>query len=141
LADGSVRTEVGEDITVVVNMREKQVLTLSESSRMAVVAPFEGDTRDDEALGWIEEIQQFQGAAERLPGTRQIRGVAAVGWKLDVGGSVLTLWTDPRGLPLEMQLDQGMQINTSFRFDFNQPLSPALFSTQVPAGYSQATED
>jgi outer membrane lipoprotein-sorting protein len=139
--DGSVRTEVGDDITVVVNMREQRVMVLSKASRTAVISPLDVAGRQEDAVDWIQEIRDFQGAATRLPETRVIDGVTAIGWKLEIAGSELVLWADSNGLPLEMQLDQGMNMNMRFHFEFNAPLSDALFSTAIPPGYSRAESE
>jgi hypothetical protein len=48
----------------------------------------------------------------------------------------IVLWANDAGLPLEMQLDQGVAVDMSFRFEFNGDLPAELFSTAVPAGYN-----
>lgn len=140
--DGSVRTEVGEDIVTIVNMPERKILTLVKSARVATVSPIaEAGTKED-AVSWLQEIRDFQGMARELSQTRLIQGQRAHGWELDLAEGKVVLWTNDAGLPLEMQLDQGVDLEVSFRFEFEPPLPAELFSTSLPAGYTlQATED
>lgn len=140
-ADGSVRTEVGEDMVVVVNTREKRVLTLVKPERVALVTPLrEPGTRED-AMAWLNEVRDFQGLARELPETRLIQGQRAHGWELTLpaGKGTIVLWANDAGLPLEMKLDQGISLDTSFHFEFEPALPADYFSTDVPAGYTLRT--
>jgi outer membrane lipoprotein-sorting protein len=139
--DGSVRTEVGEDVVVVVNSTEMRVLTLVKSSRMAVVSPLDAAGKKEDALKWLDDIRDFQGAARELPGSRIIEGQRAHGWSLDTLGGTIELWANDEGLPLEMKLDQGMELEMSFDFEFDLELPEDLFSTQVPDGYRLGGEE
>jgi outer membrane lipoprotein-sorting protein len=136
--DGSVRTEVGDDVVVVVNSENKEVLTLVKSAQMAVVSPINQAPTKEESLDWLDKIRQFQGAAKELPGTRTIRGEEVRGWELELNGSKVVLWATSEGLPLEMTLDQGASIKMSFHFEFEPVLPADLFSTKIPAGYHRA---
>lgn len=142
LANGSVRTEVGDDIVVVVNTQEKRVLTMIKPERIAVVTPLAEPGTKEDATDWLNEVREFQGAAKALPGTRFIRGQRAQGWELPMEQGTIVLWANDAGLPLEMNLDQGVAMDMSFRFEFEPHLPAELFSTEVPAGYTLgATED
>lgn len=138
LANGTVRTEVGDDVTVIVNVEQKRVLTLLKSGQIAMQTPLDETPTREDSLEWLQEIRDFQGAATQLPGSRTIQGQRAYGWELPmpVGEGKIVLWATADGLPLEMQLDQGVKMDMSFRFDFNPRLSAELFSTEVPAGYT-----
>jgi hypothetical protein len=136
--DGSVRTEVGNDVIVVVNAEENQVLTLVMSAHMAVLAPIDTAPAKDAALDWLHEIRDFQGMARPLPETRMIRGEEVHGWELDLDGNKVVLWANGEGLPLEMTLNQGVTIEMSFRFEFEPALPADIFSTKIPAGYNRA---
>jgi hypothetical protein len=141
LADGSVRAEVGEDIVVVVNSSERRVLTLLKAARVAMVSPLTDTPAKDDSLKWLDEVREFQGAAVKLPETRRIRGERAHGWELPLEQGKIVLWANDLGLPLEMQLNQAVAVDMSFRFEFNGDLSAELFSTAVPAGYQLREED
>jgi outer membrane lipoprotein-sorting protein len=141
LANGSVRAEVGEDIVVIVNTQEMRVMTLVKPERIAVVTPLDNAGTKEDATDWLQDIRDFQGAAKALPGTRFIRGQRAMGWELPMEQGKVTLWANQHGLPLEMQLDQGVALQMSFRFEFDAELPDGLFSTEVPAGYTLGTEE
>jgi hypothetical protein len=138
--DGNVRTDVGDDISVIVNSSERRVITLVHAERMAVVSPL-GAPVKEEALDWLKEIRDFQGAATQLPQTRVIGGHQAHGWELQTDGGKVVLWATDEGLPLEMTLGGNTALQLSFRFEFDLPIAPKTFSTEVPAGYSLAEED
>jgi hypothetical protein len=139
--DGNVRTDVGDDISVIVNSSERRVITLVHAERMAVVSPLGAPATHEEALDWLKEIRDFQGAAKELPKTRVIGGQQAHGWELQTGDGKVVLWATDEGLPLEMTLVGSTPLQLSFRFEFDLPIEPKTFSTEVPAGYSLAEED
>lgn len=143
LADGSVRTEVGDDIIVVVNTQERRVMTLVKPEQIAVVTPLPEPGTKDDAMAWLEDIRDFQGLAKALPGTRIIQGQRAHGWELSMptGTGNVVLWANDAGLPLEMKLDQGVAMEMSFHFEFEPSLPANYFSTEVPPGYTLGTED
>ena len=70
-----------------------------------------------------------------------IRGQRAQGWKLPTGHGEIVLWANEAGLPLEMQIDQGVKIDMSFRFEMNVAMPASTFSTEVPAGYTLQAPD
>ena len=74
--DGNVRTEVGDDISVIVNSAEMQVLTLMHSARIAMPSPLDKPATKDDALAWLDDIRDFQGEAKVLPRTRRIIAVS-----------------------------------------------------------------
>jgi hypothetical protein len=141
LADGSVRAEVGDDVTVVVNTQEKRVMTLLNPQHLAVVSPLDGQPRKEDALKWLDEVRQFQGAARKLSDTRLIRGERAQGWELPMEQGKIVLWANDAGLPLEMQLDQGVAMEMSFEFEFEPEFAADTFSTAVPVGYQLAESE
>ena len=139
--DGSVRTEVGDDVVVIVSTEEKQVLTLLKSAHLAIVSPIdEAPTKEDD-LAWLDEIREFQGAAKALRETRVIDGQRAHGWELPIEGGTIELWANDEGLPLRMSLNQGVAIEMSFRFEFEPKLAADEFSTRVPDGYSRGESE
>jgi hypothetical protein len=135
--EGNVRTEVGDEITVIVNSAEKRVLLLMKSARVAIVKPLLSPVEQDDQLAWLKEIREFQGVATRLPESRIIDGQKAYGWQLSTDGMELVVWATEEGVPLQMSMNPGgAQMELVFHFQMDLPLSPAMFSTQVPAGYS-----
>ena len=135
---GDARTDIGEDLSVIVNAAERRVLTLVHGQHIAVEHPLDSEVGDVDSLDWMEDIRDFQGAAVRLPGTRTIDGRTTHGWQLRAQNLDIVLWATADGLPLEMQMNGGAQMRFDFRFEFDVPLPPETFSTAIPAGYSRA---
>jgi outer membrane lipoprotein-sorting protein len=136
--DGKVRTDVGDDLSVIVNSPERQVLTLMHSARVAIPSPLDKPATKDDALRWLDDIREFQGEAKVLSQTRWIRGSRAYGWELETVGGPIVLWTTEEGLPLEMTMGTSTPVQLDFDFEFNLPLDSKFFSTEIPAGYSRA---
>ena len=139
--DGRMRTDVGTDLSVVVNTPEGRVLTLIHPEHVAMEAPIGGARSDDDSMRWLDDIRKFQGAAVRLPDARTIDGREAYGWKLRAGNMDIVLWATEGGLPLEMQMTGEQQMRFEFHFKFDAPLPDDMFSTAIPAGYRLATGD
>jgi hypothetical protein len=138
---GNVRTEVGDDVSVIVNSAEQRVITLIHSGKLAVVSPLNDAVKKEDALEWLKDIREFQGAAQALPQPRLIDGQKAYGWKLNVNGIDMVLWATDEGVPLSMSMNQGAQLQLDFHFEYDIPLAPELFSTQIPSGYSLAPQE
>ncbi len=134
--DGSVRTEVGDNLVVVVNSAEKRILSLFTPQRVAVVSRIDQAAVKEDSVDWVEEIRDFQGQARRLTATRVIDGQQAHGWELTIDGGKVVLWANDEGLPLRMSVEQGVEIEMDFHFEFDLELPASLFSTEVPEGYS-----
>ncbi len=135
---GDARTDIGEDLSVIVNAAERRVLTLVHAQHIAVEHPLGSEVGDMDSLDWMEDIREFQGAATRLSGTRIIDGRTAHGWQLRVQNLDIVLWATADGLPLQMQMNGGAEMRFDFRFEFDVQLPPETFSTAIPAGYSRA---
>jgi hypothetical protein len=135
--DGKVRTDIGKDMSVVVNPAEHRVLTLVHRERIAVETPLEGAVRKDDGLEWLQEVRDFQGMATRLPDARVIDGLKAYGWKLRIATIELEMWATEDGLPLQMNMKGAGEMRFDFHFDFDVAFSQETFSTSIPAGYSR----
>lgn len=138
--DGRLRSDVGSDLSVIVNVAEGRALTLIHPEHVAMETPIVGP-RSDDSMRWLDDIRRFQGVAERLPTPRTIDGREAYGWKLRTGNMDIVLWATEGGLPLEMQMTGEQQMRFEFHFTFDAPLPDEMFSTAVPAGYRTATGD
>jgi hypothetical protein len=136
--DGNVRTDIGSDLSVIVNPAEGRVLTLIHPEHVAMETPLGAGKVDDESMRWLDDIRKFQGAAQRLPDPRTIDGRRAYGWKLRTGNMDIVLWATEGGLPLEMRMTGEQQMRFDFHFEFDVPMPAAMFSTALPAGYSRA---
>ena len=133
---GNVRTEVGDNVTVIVNSAEKRVLTLVRSSHMAILSPLDHAVEEDDALKWLKDIREFQGVATRLPELREINGKQAYGWRFQAAAVDMVLWATEDGLPLQMTVNPSAQLQLDFHFEFDVPIAPESFSTEIPAGYN-----
>lgn len=140
--DGDVRTDIGKDLTVIVNNAQQRVVVLQHQARVAMVMPLRAAARKEDALRWLDDIRDFQGAAEPLQDVRTIGGQRAHGWRLEAGGNTIVLWANEDGLPLEMTVvGDASPLQLDFHFEFDLDLEPQMFSTAIPAGYSLGKEE
>lgn len=148
-AQGTTRTDVGEQLSIVVDLQKREVLTLlhdvKRARRTALpigTAPTSGQTFD-----WLAEIRQFRGQAIRLPTQRLIDNQPAQGWQLDIGSQTMVLWVDKDGLPLSMEQHTGADdrggMRLNYRFSFDGALDESQMSTMMPPGYAidEGTEE
>ena len=143
-ARGIVRTDVGEQLSVIVDAPRGRVLTLLHEPRQAVIATIpkhDAGIGNDDALQWLEDLRTFKGKATPLPDARVIDGRSARGWILDVGGSTIELWADDDGLPLAMRQRGSAGLEIDFRFEFDRPIPPELLSSDPPPGYTPVAPD
>ena len=139
--DGNVRTDVGDDVTVIVNSTQGRVLTLMHRHHIAVPAPLDKPATKEDAIAWLDDIRDFQGEAKLLPETRWVGGHRANGWELETAAGKMVLWATDDGLPLEMTLSSSMPMQLSFDFEFDPELDANYFSTEIPAGYSVGKDE
>lgn len=140
---GSLRTDVGEEVSVIVDVPGRTVLTLLHGARQALSMPLpagRGAPRDD-ALHWLDTIRDFQGEAAPLPQSREIDGVPLHGWRLETQGMTIDLWADDDGVPRAMELGGAQGLTLDYRFAFDVPIDPVLLSSAIPPGYTPATPD
>jgi hypothetical protein len=141
-ADGSLRTDVGEQMSVVVDQARHQVMILLHEPREASVTPLPNvRTKPDASLDWLKEIRAFQGEAKKLKQTRMIDGREAQGWALDLGAMQMLLWVDAEGLPIAMEQAGAANLQIRYRFQFDVPVPPGHLSSIVPAGYTLVPQD
>jgi hypothetical protein len=136
--DGRSRTDVGKDVSVIANIPEGRVITLIHQGKLAMEIPLNAQPARDDSLEWVEDIKTFQGAAQRLPGSRTIDGRTAYGWRLAIAEMDVVLWATEEGLPLEMQMHGAAEMRFDFHFEFDAALPSELFSTAIPVGYRRA---
>lgn len=155
---GNVRTDVGQELSVVVNAVEGQVLMLMHDGKSAMRFPIDAVPMEpaSEALSWLDELREFKGLATPIAETRVIDGEIAQGWSLDIGGARIELWARSDGMPLTMSIGQGRSTGSGgdatgadddqdgrmfdlqMRFRFDAPTDPAALSTEIPPGYTSA---
>lgn len=141
-AQGVLRTDVGSQLSVVVDPPRGRVLTLLHEPREAMLVAFApGPVAESDPLQWLQDVREFHGQATALPRTRLIDGRVAQGWRLDVRGNRMVLWTDRDGLPLSLQMQGGAGLQIDYRFEFEPDLPEGLLSSDIPAGYTEVRPD
>ena len=141
-SSGVTRTDVGTQLSVIVDPVRGRMLTLLHDEREAmVVALPQTHTPPSANLIWLDELRSFTGKATALPGTRVIDGHSARGWSLDVPGSTMEIWADADGLPLTMHMQGNSSLEINYRFTFNEPIAAKLLSTDPPADYQIVAPD
>ncbi len=141
-ARGVVRTDVGDQLSVIVDAPRGRVLTLLHAPRQAMIAAIpKNQPVADDALSWLDDVRNFKGQATPLPDTRIIDGRTAHGWNLQAGGTTMELWADDEGLPLAMRQLGGGRLEIDYRFEFDRPIAPGLLNSDVPTGYAQVAPD
>ena len=135
-ASGVTRTDIGTQLSIIVDPLHGRMLSLLHDERKARLSALPmSNERPNAGLPWLEQLRQFKGKATPLPGSRIIDGQSARGWSLDAGGSTIEIWADADGLPLSMRMRGDTPLEVDYRFSFNQPITPELLSTDPPAGY------
>ena len=141
-ARGIVRTDVGDQLSVIVDAPRGRLLTLLHDQREAMLASIPKTTvAQKNALPWLDDLRTFKGKATPLPNTRMIDGRTARGWTLEAGGTTLELWADANDLPLAMRQLGGGGLEIDYRFEFDTPIAPGLLSSDVPVGYTPVAAD
>lgn len=141
-ARGVVRTDIGKQLSVIVDPNAGRLLTLVHAQKVATLTTIpKRDHALAQSLKWLDELRRYRGAATPLPGTRTIDGRTAHGWSLTVQSLTMEIWADADGLPLSMRQTGANGLQLDFRFTFNRPLAPGELSSAVPAGYKRVAPD
>ncbi len=141
-ARGLMRTDVGDQLSVIVDAPRGRVMTLLHEPRQAMIAPIPKTAAAKEgALSWLDELRAFKGEATHLKETRIIDGRTAHGWRVNLPGGTMTLWADDNDLPLAMQQTGGGELMIDYRFVFDQPIPAGYLSSDPPAGYTPVAPD
>ena len=141
-ANGILRTDVGSQLSIIVDPVHGRMLTLMHDARKAIQASLPiSNVPPGAGLAWLDELREFKGKATPLPGRRVIDGNSAHGWSLDAAGLPMQIWADADGLPLSMRMQGDTALEIDYRFTFNQPIAPEQLSTDPPAGYEIVDAD
>ena len=137
-AAGDVRIEQ-PGATHVIKAFENTFTTLLPGNKFMRL-PIEGTEQVNASTEWLDKLRTFRGEAVPLDEIRIVGGRQAVGHRLVIDGTDLTLWSDSvdsRPLLLEGDLPGGLQLETTF--EFNLDLAPWIF--EVPPGFSPVQGD
>lgn len=137
-----IRVDVGEDFSYVIDSQNETMLQLFHGQQRALRVPLKDSDEQppEEALGWLEELREYQGVATPIDQPSMIRGREATGFRLEAGGLEMVLWATPEGEPMRMEMrplgepDVAAPI-TRLEFFFNESLDDSWFSLALPAGY------
>lgn len=138
--NGSLRTDVDDGVSVVVDTQRGRVMTLLHAPRLALLQPLPPGPPADDALRWLAAIRDFQGRAEPLP-PREIDGVTLPGWRLDSDGLRIDLWADDDGVPRRMAIGAEGEVVLDYRFVFDAPIAADALAAVVPPGYTEVEPD
>jgi|GEM_PF-1029826 len=138
---GHMRMNYGERLSYVFAPQQGVLLQLLHPAKRALrmqITPGT-DTDPEQSLEWLEDLRQFKGRAERVPGEHEIDGKPVTGYRLNAGGQDMVLWATGDGEPVRLEMRRGSDANSGTRiqldFRFDRPLDPGTFSLDPPAGY------
>lgn len=146
-ARGVLRTDVGDELSIIVDPVRGRLLTLLHGPREAMLASIPkaptpnthvsgAPASPGDALPWLDTLRTFKGEAKPLAETRIIDGHRARGWRLSAQGITMELWADADGLPLAMRQLGGGGLEIDYRFEFDQPIPPGYLRSDPPPGYA-----
>jgi hypothetical protein len=141
---GVVRTDIGQELSVIVDPPRGRVLTLLHQPKQALVSTIaisSAQSDSNGALSWLDDVRNFQGKATAIATPRLIDGRKAYGWTLPARGSQLELWVDAQGWPVSMHMAGAAQMDIDYRFAFDRALPANTLSSEPPAGYTMVVAD
>jgi hypothetical protein len=141
-AQGITRTNVGKQLSIIIDPKQGRVLTLLHDSREVMLTSIpKSQPGNQKQLSWLEELRNFKGEATPLPNKRSIDGHSAQGWALNLQGLKMEIWADANGLPLEMRQEGGAELLIDYRFKFDQADVDKQLSTVPPSDYKLVQPD
>jgi hypothetical protein len=143
-AEGVTRTNVGEQLSIIVDPQQGRVLTLLHEPQQAMLVQIpKSQPVPKNELQWLEELRNFKGQATPLPKTRMIRGDTAYGWALNLSGLQMEIWANAEGLPLEMRQLGGAGLTLEYQFTFDELNADVdkQLSIVPPSGYTLVQPD
>ena len=127
---------------------ESKMISLNPQTKFAAVVTLEDVPDDGIMKNWIEEVRQqiheaiggSKDAVKEL-GRGEVDGRDAVGFRLRVRNSEMTVWADPvTALPIRVESTSGILQPKSHHvlnnFRYNVDLDESLFSLEPPEGYT-----
>lgn len=145
-AAGRYRIESGQTVTIT-DIGKHVMLTLDRAQKRAAVfdASRKPDTRPaQDPSEFLDQLLHVQASGGKPVGEKDVNGRRATGFEIDQEGQHALVWADAKTgepLRLEMSIHTGpAQKPIALVMDdltINPKLDNALFSTQVPAGYTQ----
>ncbi len=140
------RSMVGIDAVTIIDLETSRILTLDPKENKAIYIDMKGLPKMQNYLetlrSLIVQLQENPHFVVEELGEREIDGQRAIGFKAAFTGEhpnvEVIIWADPEtALPIriEQQMGQMRFIGKDFQFDVD--LDEALFSMEIPAGYTE----
>ncbi|HSW00765.1 MAG TPA: hypothetical protein VLI39_11375 [Sedimentisphaerales bacterium] len=137
------RTVAGiPDSVSIIDLETSRILTLAEAKKEAVYIDLKGLPPIPNYLEMLKnvfvELQDSPHFEIQDLGTKQLDGREAVGFLAKHPKAEITLWADAKtGLPVRIEQKEGQMLVIVKNLQFDVPMEDALFSMEVPAGYSE----
>ena len=127
----------------IVDMQQNKMILLVEAQKKAITydlteLPAE-ERKKQEEQDFLARIKKLIEESETELGDKKIDGRAVKGYRVEKGNQVITIWADAEtAQPVEMTMTmfQGETKMTMSDFNFDVELDDALFSLDVPKGYT-----
>ncbi|MEN6427598.1 MAG: hypothetical protein ABFE13_19770 [Phycisphaerales bacterium] len=139
-----IRRTVGgiEGNVSIIDLETSRILSLTEAKKEAVYIDLKGlpsiPNYLDNLKNVFVELQNSPHFEIQDLGTREIDGRQAVGFLAKHPRAEISLWADAKtGLPVRIEQKEGQLLTIVKSLQFNVPMEDALFSMEVPEGYSE----
>jgi len=126
----------------IIDLESSRILSLTEKTKEAVYVDLKGLPSIPNYLDHLKNVfiklQDSPHFEIQDLGTKQIDGSAAVGFLAKRPNAEITLWADAKtGLPVRIEHKEGQMFVVCKNLQFDVPMDEALFSMEVPEGYSE----
>ncbi len=134
-----------QDEVAVIDLKESRILSLSEKKKQAQYVSMKGLPPIPNYLEHLKNIlvtlrESPDFAFEEL-GEREVDGRTLRGFRIEHPKIDITLWADPAtGLPVRIEQQEGQMRVICKNVKFDVPMDEALFSMDVPEGYTLKEE-
>ncbi|MCJ7544501.1 MAG: hypothetical protein MUP47_08065 [Phycisphaerae bacterium] len=135
--DSITRFELPE-CTSLIDWQHGRMLALMPQSHEAIEGDVQNLQENPYHRDWLADLRRIVGCEDaRYLGTKTVDGVHAVGWEINDGNWIVTVWADADSAELvrvEFQKDQLRMAFSRFRYDVD--IDPGKLSLTAPAGYT-----
>ena len=130
-----------EGVVSIIDLESGRALDLYESKKKATYIDLKGLPQManylDQLKSLLTEFQDNPRLTVEELGTKEVDGREAVGFRAKHPQVEITLWADARtGLPVRIEERAGQMLVIVKNVQFDVPMDEALFSMDVPAGYT-----
>jgi hypothetical protein len=144
---GQTRVEAAGSVSVI-DPKAGKILTLAQAMKQAVVMDIGAHAypQNKTPSNFVEEFKNLDTKKAKDLGEKEIDGKLCKGFVADDKGIQFTVWAQKsdgklQRIEMEVPMPGGTSKMVMSNFAFDQPLDPALFSIEPPAGYDVQTFD